>query len=257
MALLQTAMALAFSISAMLLSACQSVSSALSVVATPTSNTLMFQDEFDGSELDRAKWTTQYQWGHINPPELQYYSHDAFVVADGRLIIKAENKHTEGMAYVSGMISSYDNFQFTYGYLEARIKISAGQGLWPALWLLDANGSADEIDIVEILGHKPDVAYMTLHYAGQDGSQLGTFDEHYHGPNFSDDFHTFGVDWQADRIIWYVDGVERFRVTDNIPGRPMYLIANLAIGGEWPGAPTENTHFPATYEIDYIRVFEK
>ncbi len=247
-----------FSILIMLLSACQPAPNVLSVVATPTpSNPTVFQDEFDGKELDREKWTTQHGWGRTNEPELQYYAEDALTTQNGILTMKAEARNIENMAYSSGMINSMNSFTFTYGYVEARIKIPAGQGLWPALWLLDAGGSADEIDIVEILGHAPEMLYMTLHYADSDGNESGTSDKHYHGPNFSDDFHTFGLDWQEGNIVWYVDGLEQYRVTENVPGKPMYLIANLAVGGEWPGAPDESTHFPATYEIDYIRVYEK
>lgn len=230
----------------MLISACQ---------PTPTQSTI-FQDEFNGNTLDREKWTTQHGWGRTNKPELQYYADDALIVHNGTLKIKAESKPTENMDYSSGMINSMNSFTFTYGYVEARIKIPAGQGLWSALWLLDAGGSADEIDIAEFLGHTPKMTYMTLHYADQDGHPKGTNDGQYEGLDFSNDFHTIGVHWQAGSITWYADGVERYQVTENIPAKPMYLIANLAVGGEWPGTPDETTHFPATYEIDYIRVYQ-
>ena len=245
---------------ALLICACQAqpeMISAPMMVATHTiSGSMVFADEFDGNTLNVEKWATEYVWGRANPPELQYYTKDAFVVKNGILTIQAEDQPTEGMAYSSGVITSYDHFQFTYGYVEANIRIPAGQGLWPALWLLDAGGSADEIDIVEFLGHTPTLAYMTLHYADSSGNQIGTADGKYDGPNFAGGFHTVAVDWQPTAVTWYVDGVERYQVTKEIPAAPMYLIANLAVGGDWPGPPNASTHFPAAYQIDYIRVFQ-
>lgn len=227
------------------------------IVASLAGSHIIFNDEFDGDGLKRNKWTDEYLWGRTNPPELQYYAPNALVVNHGILSIKAENTPTQGMAYSSGVITSFKSFQFTYGYVEARIRIPSGQGLWPALWLLDVEGSADEIDIVEFLGHQPDVAYMTLHYPDQGGNNQETKDGHYHGPDFSAEYHIVSVDWNPSAIIWYIDGVERYRHTHDIPDAPMYLLANLAVGGDWPGSPDDTTHFPASYNIDYIRVFQK
>ena len=79
-------------------------------------------------------------------------------------------------------------------------------------------------------------------------------------PDWTDDFHTFGMAWSPTDIVWYVDGEETRRITDSdytIANQSMYLIANLAVGGNWPGTPDENTQFPATFEIDYIRAYKK
>jgi MYXO-CTERM domain-containing protein len=82
--------------------------------------------------------------------------------------------------------------------------------------------------------------------------------EQYVGPDFTQDFHTFAVDWDAQRVIWYVDDVERFQhAGPGVPQVNMYVIANLAIGGGWPGAPDGTTPFPANYDVDYIRVYER
>lgn len=254
-----------FILLALLLSACQfqggttptPAPTSTPIVAPLTGWPMVFHDEFDGSQLDSNLWTTEYLWGRTNSPELQYYAPDSFLFKDGILSIRAENQLTEGMDYSSGVITSFDSFQFTYGYVEARIRIPSGQGLWPALWLLDVAGGADEIDIVEFLGHEPNTVYMTLHYADESGEPQGTGDGHYHGADFSADFHTFGVNWSPTEIIWYIDGVEQYRHTHDIPDGPMYLIANMAVGGNWPGPPDDTTRFPAFYEIDYIRIFQK
>jgi beta-glucanase (GH16 family) len=77
------------------------------------------------------------------------------------------------------------------------------------------------------------------------------------GPDFCADFHEFAVEWSPQSIIWFVDGVERFRSEDSIPPAKMYLLVNLAVGGDWPGPPDDKTHFPGTFDVDYVRVYEK
>lgn len=74
--------------------------------------------------------------------------------------------------------------------------------------------------------------------------------------DFSADFHKFGVFWESDRIIWVVDGIERFRITNNIPALLMYILLNLAVGGKLPGYPDQTTIFPSYYDIDYVRVWQ-
>jgi beta-glucanase (GH16 family) len=67
------------------------------------------------------------------------------------------------------------------------------------------------------------------------------------------------VDWQPNAIIWYVDGIERWRFTEasRISSEPMYLLLNLAVGGDWAGPPDGDTGFPSYFEIDYVRVWER
>lgn len=226
------------------------------IVVDSSSNTtphIIFNDEFNIPRLDISKWTTELTWGRINPPELQYYTPDGFTFEDGALHIIANKTPLNGMEYTSGVITTHQSFQFTYGQVEARLRVPAGQGLWPALWLLDYNGSANEIDILEILGNQPDILYMAMHYPDSNGESQNTM-ESYAGPDFSADYHIFSVDWSPTAVIWYVDGIERYRMTDHVPTQPMYLIINLAVGGDWPGAPDDTTIFPASFDIDYIRV---
>ena len=226
---------------------------------SPTAGwTLLFADEFDGPGLDESVWHTSLRWGRTNRNEAQYYAEDAFSFQDGVLRISAERRPMYGKDYTSGVIASYDRFTFTYGYVEMRARLPAGQGLWPAFWLLtvdEPRGGINEIDVFELLGHEPTVLYMTLHWPdvfGRDQDQSQSFS----GPDLSQDFHLFAVDWRPEAVIWYVDGIERARVDHDIPAGPMYLIANLAVGGDWPGFPDATTPFPAFYDIDYIRVYQ-
>jgi len=219
-------------------------------------NTL-FDDHFEASSLDLNKWITSLPWGRTNGNELHYYAEDAFdlsIFSHNR--IKAERRQMYGYSYTSGAITSHTLFSFQYGYVEIRAKVPRGKGLWPAFWLL-AEGTdwPPEIDVFEILGDQPNKVYMTNHWKSPSGVHLSTQGT-YTGPDFSQDFHTFAVDWRPTQIIWYVDGVERYRTTQGVPNEPMYMIANLAVGGDWPGAPDATTVFPAYLDIDYIAVWE-
>lgn len=243
---------------------------------------LTFEDDFSGTELDRRTWKTSDYWGNQTLPgndELQCYVPDAFQVDDGILQIVAQRQQIPqdacfaaetDLEFTSGMISTagcnryddrakceaLDQFAQRYGYFEMRARFPAGKGFWPAFWLLPAEGEwPPEIDIVEWLGDATRTAFFTFHYIdeGEQKKKGGRFD----GPDFSQDFHTFAVDWQPEQIIWYVDGVERFRVNDkNVPDQPMYLIVNMTVGGHWPGRPNESTAFPSVMEVDHVRVYE-
>ena len=219
---------------------------------------LIFSDEFNGSTLDLDKWNTHYPWGRTNhgTGELEYYADDALDFQDGHLLLRAEHRSMEGFEYTSGMISSHDKFSCKYGYIEIRAKVPSGPGLWPAFWLLPASGEwPPEVDVLEVLGQTPYVVYMTNWWLN-DSDVPSKASESYSGPDFSAGFHTYAIDWNSDRIIWYVDNVERFRSSSHIPKERMYILATLAVGGDWPGPPDSTTPFPSYYAIDYIRVYQ-
>ncbi|MFT6433744.1 MAG: beta-glucanase (GH16 family) [Candidatus Azotimanducaceae bacterium] len=166
--------------------------------------------------------------------------------------------------YLSGILTSYETFRFSHGYVEARAKVPAGAGLWPALWLLPVHyvERIPEIDIMEFLGQNRNEVHHTYHYflPEQDWKAVSTPTYKTIGPDFSADFHTYGVAWEPGQIIWYVDGMETKRITEAdyiIAGQSMYLLLNLAVGGSWPGTPTPETAFPAEFEVDYIHVYQK
>jgi beta-glucanase (GH16 family) len=235
---------------------------------------LVFQDAFAGSRLDTRKWTTCFFNFHVgardcthNQDELELYQPANVSVRDGvlRLTARHQQVRIDGKTYqyTSGMISSgpsidggASHFAFRYGFVQMRARVPAGQGYWPAFWLLPANEAyPPEIDVCEILGQTPWEDHLNYHWANGDpeGADLGsTWD----GPNFSAGWHVFGLDWEAGTLTWYVDGLPRFQVRRHVTSTPMYLIANLAVGGDWPGAPDATTPFPASFQIDDIRVWQ-
>ncbi len=168
--------------------------------------------------------------------------------------------------YTSGMVSTggrsgetAPGFVFRYGYAEARVRVPAGRGLWPAFWTLPADHSwPPEIDAMEIVGDTPAVTHMTYHYLDGHNTPVSPAGD-WAGPDFSAGWHTFGVDWEADALVWYVDGVERMRFSDAsaITPEPSYLVLNLAVGGTRAGAPDAGTAFPADYLVDYVRVWDR
>jgi beta-glucanase (GH16 family) len=222
---------------------------------------LTFHDEFDGTALDTAKWNPKDPWGRERNQELQAYVPDAFEVRDGILRIKAEKRTAfysgRERSYTSGMMTTYQKFSQQYGRFEIRSRVPKGKGMWPAFWLLpEPLGWPPEIDVLEILGHEPNKLYMTHHFR-DDQKKHKSHGRPWVGPDFSAGFHIFAVEWSPQSIVWFVDGVERFRSEDSIPSGKMYLLVNLAVGGDWPGAPDEKTALPAALEVDYVRVYEK
>ena len=184
-------------------------------------------------------------------------------VSGGMLNLTAK-KNDHGHAYTSGIVitggssTSPPSFTFQYGYLEMRAKYPAGKGMWPAFWLLPADGSwPPEIDAPEWLGNTPMIDYVTIHWG---------VDHHGHHPSsqrmyetkldLAANFHTYGMDWQADHVTWYFDGVpiKNFKNVNAIPHKPMYILLNLAVGG-WIAPPDKTNHFPATMLVDYVRVW--
>jgi beta-glucanase (GH16 family) len=238
---------------------------------------LIFHDEFNGSTLDSSKWNTCYfnfvvgNGCDHDQGEQELYQPDEVSVNHGILDLQAEKQTVTAVNgktyhYTSGMVStgpgpysSYSKFTFKYGYVEMLAKLPSGDGLWPAFWLLPANLNwPPEIDIFEYLGKSPTSLFTYYHYSTATNS-----DKHVGGPqggsDFSANWHTYAMQWAPGSITWYIDGVERYRYTNanTVASQPMYLIANLAVGGSWPGSTTASTPFPSTFQINYIRVWQK
>jgi hypothetical protein len=162
---------------------------------------------------------------------------------------RGKEENVTGYPYMSGLISTEPSFAQTYGYFEMRAELPQGKGLWPAFWMLPKDQSwPPEIDIVESIGD-PSHVYMTAHSKHLKSAGI----EAHIAPHA---FHTFAVGWDREQVIWYIDGSEAGRVrTPDDMHKSMYLLANLAVGGHWPGSPDTTTRFPAKLMIDYIRAY--
>lgn len=221
----------------------------------PSQWQMVFEENFDATTLDPAKWRIE-DAALVKNNELQYYAPDEVYTENGHLVLRSRQRSYGGRNYTSGLVDTIGRFALTYGRVEARMKLPRGQGLWPAFWMLPADGAwPPEIDIMELLGNNPNRVYMTHHWgAWPNVSHYGC---DFSGPDFSQGYHTFTIEWTPDHINWYVDGVLRCFASSPIPDRPMYIILNTAVGGDWPGNPNAQTVFPQYTEIDYVRAWTR
>jgi beta-glucanase (GH16 family) len=237
----------------------------------PTPTPTAWSDEFDGppnSAPDPSKWTFDLGGGGWGNQELETYTNSVDNVhldGDGHLIIRAVA--TE-MTFTSARLKTQGRFTAQYGHLEARIKLPAGRGIWPAFWMLGSNISSagwpqcGEIDVMENIGSEPSVNHGSVHGPGYSGGHSITARYVLPGnARFSDDFHTFAIDWTPDTIVFSVDGTSYQTVTRaNLPAgtqwvfdSPFFLLLNVAVGGTFPGSPDGTTVFPQEMVVDYVR----
>ena len=241
--------------------------------------TLVFSDEFDDVQLDPETWFfeegdgSQYGipgWGNN---ELQWYLPDSAQLESGNLVITARRESESGRSYTSARINTRDRFAFRYGRIEARIRLPAGQGLWPAFWLMpqdDVYGSwaaSGEIDIMEAVnlgGSGGNDVHGTIHYGGQWPDNVSTGSHYTVAGDATTEFHVYALEWDATELRWYVDDVlyamenAWYTPTAGFPApfdQHFYIILNVAVGGNFPGAPNASTTFPVTMEVDYVRVY--
>jgi beta-glucanase (GH16 family) len=233
---------------------------------TPPSLSTMhvtFDDEFSGSTLDHTKWVTHYPYlGYINN-EQESYVPDAIVPdpAAGVLRIRSDVRNFNNHPYTSGVISTHNHFSQTYGYFEMRAKMPHTTGFWPAFWLFSEYGTpyvnflSAELDILEQYTQAPAASSHGWHVHVNGVAEGGEL--YFISPyDLSAGYHTYGLSWQPNLVVYYVDGQEVNRITgDLVPTQPMYVMANVAIG-EGFRAPNSTTTFPNTMDIDYIRVYQ-
>ncbi len=233
---------------------------------------LVWGDDFEGSSgaaADGSKWTYDTGPNWYNG-ELQDYTSgttNASLDGNGNLVIEARKEAREGKQYTSARLKTEGKKTFTYGRFEGRMKLPYGQGMWPAFWLLGGNSwpNTGEIDIMENLGREPSIAHGTMHGPGYSGSAGPTASYTLPGgAKFSDDFHVFAIEWETNAIRWYVDGnLYSTKTPADIKGNTwvfdhgFFFILNLAVGGDWPGAPDDTTVFPQKMLIDYVHVCQK
>ncbi len=247
---------------------------------------LVWHDEFDGSGLDTRRWRAEDRstFGDGNGELACLMDRpENLSVSDGQLHLTARREPTglpcgaedqrfpQGRAYSSAMISTQGKASWRYGRFEvrARLPVTPGrsQGLWPAFWMRPDDGGKGEIDVLEALGTSdPDPASVKIHQTIWFDYDK-TYPQESHGEPLASAgsptaFHTYAVTWTPSRLRWFLDGrqvFERSRSTTPWFGqafdRPFFLRLNLAVGGRWPGDPTEQTLLPASFDVDYVRVW--
>lgn len=240
---------------------------------TPDGYHLVWHDEFDNGTMLDSDWTHEVKnSGWVNH-ELQNYvgntSPKGIAVTelkDGKLRIRCFKE--DGKIY-SGRVYAKVKTGWTYGYIEASIKLPKGKGTWPAFWMMPVNFTSwpddGEIDIMEEVGTNPNYVSSSLHaksHVHSNGTQV-THEMYCAGAE--DEFHTYAMEWTAENITTYVDGKVQLSYDNRGLGRddwpyddPFYVILNLAWGGDWGGMNgVDESALPAVMEVDYVRVFQK
>lgn len=247
---------------------------ATATLQNPGTYALVWSDEFNGTTLNTNDWNYETGGGGWGNNELQNYTsgtNNAYL-ENGNLVIEAKKETLGSSAYTSARLTTKGKRSFTYGKIEFRAKLPTTKGIWPALWMLGQNidqapwPSCGEIDIMELVNKEtPSKVYGTGHWGVNSSSHLQSGGNYVLTSGyFSDAFHTFGVEWDADGIHWYVDGNKYFDLNKpavtggNFPfDKDFFIIMNVAVGGQWPGNPDATSVFPQKMYVDYVRVYQK
>ncbi|OVE68210.1 glycoside hydrolase [Clostridium diolis] len=231
---------------------------------------LAWSDEFNGTNINTSNWkyeTGGDGWGNN---ELEYYTNrsENARIENGNLVIEARKENYNGMNYTSARLKSQGLKNWTYGKVEARMKLPAGQGVWPAFWMLGENISqvswpkCGEIDIMEHINNESAI-HGTIHWDSTGNNTHAQYGAA--SPNIDvTQYHVYSIEWDASSIKWFVDGTQYLEanIANNINGteefhKPFFILFNLAVGGNWPGNPDGSTPFPAKMYVDYVRVYQR
>ncbi|MEM1331735.1 MAG: family 16 glycosylhydrolase [Planctomycetota bacterium] len=261
------------------------LAAAATVLSAPIAHaqfSLVFEDEFDGTGLNTQNWTPLVGDGcNISPDlcgwgnnELQYYTGrpENVEVSDGTLKIIARREAFGGRQYTSARLVTRGKQDYRYGRFEASLKLPSTPGIWPAFWMLPTNSpyggwaASGEIDIMESVNFA-DRLYTTIHYGGFSPGNTSTGTSLIPGPDLSQDFHVYAIEWSPDVLRWYFDDQLVYTLpssawfSSSAPSNPrapfdhpFHLLLNVAVGGNFPGNPTGASQFPQTMEVDWVRI---
>ena len=213
----------------------------------------MFYSPNGTTDPSISSWEVNPMWGPTSAPEANVYSASDGVLSMGIKPTPASvSAAVQNKPFLAGELTTYQSFSQTYGYFEMKAKAAAGAGTISAFWLLPVDGSwPPELDAAELLGNNPTTLVMTAH-----SSSSGTNPQWATIPDATQGFHTYGVDWQPDKITWYFDGKEmKQQATPADMNKPMYMLIDTMTGtaDSWIGAPQPGT--TSQMQIDYIRAY--
>lgn len=234
---------------------------------------LIWEDEFNGNEINKDNWSfVLWDAGKVNNEWQKYVENTAnYKVENGILSITATKtgENRKG-GYTSTRLSSQGKKEFKYGRIEFRAKMPKGKGTWPALWMLGSNHeevgwpTCGEIDIMEYVGYQPNVTHTNIHTQNDFGYTNNK--TAINVKTAEEAFHTYGIIWAENMIQFYIDSPENIKNTyipnPKTPGnwpynQPFYLIMNFAVGGDWGGKEgVDDTIWPQTMEVDYVKVYQ-
>lgn len=229
----------------------------------PLTYQLVWADEFDSSAINTANWNFETGGGGWGNNEKQYYQEANATVSGGNLVITARKQTVNNHSYTSARMTTQDKRMFLYGKIEARMKVPLAQGLWPAFWTLGTNfktvgwPKCGEIDIMEHINTE-NLIYGYMHWDNNGHASYG-------GKTTTTpaEYHVYAIEWDSGSIRWYLDGVlyHEANIANNVNGTsefhaPFFIILNMAVGGNWPGQTIDDSKLPASFHVDYVRVYQ-
>ncbi|MEE9349149.1 MAG: glycoside hydrolase family 16 protein [Flavobacteriaceae bacterium] len=235
---------------------------------------LIWEDEFNGSDINRDDWTFEiWNAGHVNNEWQKYVeSDDNYKVENGKLHITVTKTDPLGGFgnYNSTRLISKNKQEFKYGRIEFKAKMPSGRGTWPALWMLGSNidevswPKCGEIDVLEYVGYQENKIHNNIHTQDDYGATANG--EAINLSTAEENFHIYGITWTSSKIEFYLDDPTNItntykpsnRTEDNWPfSQDFFIIMNFAVGGIWGGLQgVDETIWPQTMEVDYVKVYQ-
>lgn len=238
---------------------------------------LVWNDEFNGAEIDLSKWEYEVNADGGGNNELQYYTARSqnSSIKNGKLVITAVKEQYTGAGgtrdFTSARLRTKYKGDWKYGRIDVYAKVPTGKGTWPAIWMLSTDWEyggwpeSGEIDMMEHVGYDPNVIHGSVHtkaYNHVIGTQKT---KTLKIPNATTEFVKYSIDWSAEKIDFFIDDQKYFSFSNENNGwekwpfdKRFHLILNLAVGGNWGGVQgIDPDAFPASMEVDYVRVYQK
>jgi hypothetical protein len=253
----------------------------IEVVPSSGGPSLVWSDDFNS--INTGTWNHETGGGGWGNNEREYYTagQNASIQFDAQansnvLVLEARRDNPANYncwygrcEYTSSRMNTSGKRTFQYGRIEARLKLPQTQGIWPAFWMLGNDiGSVGwpacgELDIMEHVGFEPTITHGAMHGPNYSGNTpfAGT---NYLNEQVNANYHVYAIEWNSTSVRWFVDGVQFYSVTKSqvqgygnwVFDHPMFLILNVAVGGNWPGSPNGSSVFPQRMYVDYIRVYQ-
>jgi len=228
------------------------LAASISLAQKPQDNwVLTFADEFDGAELDLAKWSPHEPGGQARDAHPE-----AISIGGGQLHVTARRANK---GYIQGIVTTFGTFAQRYGRFEIRCRVPAGRGVRAIVSLRPVPlAPLPVIQLLEVNGATP----STVAFANDWGTEqtIRVFGDSFPAPDLSAGFHTIAVEWDENKILWSIDGKDKFQSLDGVPRQSMFLALELAVGGGGGSVlartPDDSTHFPASFDIDYVRIYQ-
>ncbi|MBO4583763.1 MAG: family 16 glycosylhydrolase [Clostridia bacterium] len=235
----------------------------------------VWNDEFDGDAVDRSKWTVYNTKNRGDTEPVYFRDNERNVrVTNGELVINSIKENYNGYPMTGAYLTTEGHFLMSYGKVEMRARLPVGYWIWPALWMMGANGNwpqQGEIDIMELVGGgvEDSKLYGTLHWLSDftdSGREYVKGVEIYNKNKVSlgDDYHTYGLEWEHDQLRIYFDGMQYVSMNLNTDSmrwgfgdNPHYIILNTSIRGPGNNEIYDETAAESEFNIDYIRVFKR